>query len=460
MADPRITEEDAELRLPWARSDRRLARRFVQPLQAFFSTEIAGALFLLIAAVAALAWANSPWAATYEHFWSTQVASSLGDLDLSMDLHAVVNEGLMTLFFFVVGLEIKREMITGELRNPRSVALPVVAAIGGMLVPAVLYIVIVGGGPGARGWGIPMATDIAFAVAVLTLAGRGLPSGLRSFLLTLAIADDIGAIVVIAIVYSAGVQVVPLLIAAGLLGVMGLLNRVHVRFMTVYVVLGIGVWFAVFASGVHATIAGVVLGLLVPARPFQRPKAVSEAAKRVADRTGDHPDPPDADSQDWLQLADLSREAVSPLARLESKLHPWTSLVIVPLFALANAGVTLTGGRLGEASTGVVVLAIIAGLVIGKTVGITGATWLGLRLGLSGLPRGASLSHVVGVAAVAGIGFTVALFVAGLAFDDPALTAAAKVGILVASVLAGVLGTVLLRVVARRRAVPVLGDDG
>ncbi len=460
MADPGITEQDADLRLPWARSERRVPRRLLQPLQAFLATEMAGALFLFVAALVALAWANSPWSGAYTTLWGTDVSIAFGDVGVAMDLHGWVNEGLMAVFFFVVGLEIKREVTTGELRAPRSVALPVVAAVGGMVVPAVIYLAVNAGGPAQAGWGIPMATDIAFAIAVLTLAGRGLPSGLRAFLLTLAIADDIGAILVIAVVYNAGVDVLPLLVAVGLLGVMVVLDRMHVRFMLVYVVLGVGVWLAVYASGIHATIAGVALGLLVPSRPFQRPRAVSQEARRVADATGDHPNPPDQDAQEWLRLADLSREAVSPLARLESRLHPWTSFVVVPLFALANAGVALSGGRFSDAVTSPVVLGIVVGLVLGKPLGIAGSVWAGRRLGLGGLPAGATLRHIVGVGAVAGIGFTVALFVATLAFEDAALTGAAKVGILAASVLAGTAGAVLLRRAGARagREVPPEGS--
>jgi Na+:H+ antiporter, NhaA family len=241
---------------------------------------------------------------------------------LAEDLQHWVNDALMALFFLVVGLEIKRELTTGELREPTAAALPAIAALGGMLVPALLYLAINRSGEPARGWGIPMATDIAFALGVLALVGRGLPTALKSFLLALAIVDDIGAILVIAVFYSGSISLWPLLVAGGLLVFILVLQRLQVRWTAVYVLLGVGVWLATFKSGVHATIAGVALGLATPAVPFQRPQAVSLEAHRVADNTIDNPEPPDADAHHWLHLVDLTREAVSPLARLEHLLHP------------------------------------------------------------------------------------------------------------------------------------------
>ena len=400
---------------------------------------------LLLAAVVALAWANSPWGETYERFWNTSAELRLGSWAIGDDLRHWVNDGLMTLFFLVVGLEIKREFQTGELQDRRAAALPVVAAIGGMIVPALIYLALNAGGTGTAGWGIPMATDIAFALGVLVLAARHAPPGLKPFILTLAIVDDIGAIIVIALFYAGGVSLVFLGAAAALCGLMLLLRRAGVRATSAYLGVGALVWLATYEAGVHPAIAGVVLGLLTPAESFQRPRAVSAEARRTADQTMDDPEPPDADAAQWLRLASLSREAVSPLARTEHALLPWTSFVIIPLFALANAGVRFTGEQIAAASTSRVTLGVVLGLVIGKVVGISGAAALAVAARVARLPAGVRPAHLLGASAVAGIGFTVSLFVAELAFDDEALIAEAKVGILAASILAGALGWIVLR---------------
>jgi NhaA family Na+:H+ antiporter len=420
-------------------------RRIVRPLQEFLATATASGTMLLLAAVIALAWANSPWGDAYERFWSTSAELRLGTWAIGDDLRHWVNDGLMTLFFLVVGLEIKREFQTGELQDRRAAALPVVAAIGGMIVPALIYVALNAGGRGSSGWGIPMATDIAFALGVLVLAARHAPAGLKPFILTLAIVDYIGAILVIALFYAGGVTIGFLAAAAGLCGLMLLLRRVGVRATPVFVGLGTLVWLATYESGVHPTIAGVVLGLLAPAESYQRPRAVSAEARRTADQTMDDPEPPDADAGQWLRLASLSREAVSPLARTEHALLPWTSFVIIPLFALANAGVRLGGEQIGAASMSRVTLGVVLGLVIGKIVGISGAAALAVAARVARLPTGVRPAHLIGASAVAGIGFTVSLFMAELAFDDGSLIAEAKVGILAASVLAGALGWLVLR---------------
>jgi NhaA family Na+:H+ antiporter len=437
LADP--------LRPPWSRSSRIAARRIAQPLQSFLDAEASSGILLLVAAAFAIAWANSPWSSTYDALWHSVITLRIGDWRLSEDLRHWVNDGLMSLFFLVVGLEIKRELLTGELRDPRRAAVPVVAALGGMVVPAVIYVALNAGGEGASGWGIPMATDIAFALGVLTLAARQAPASLKPFLLTLAIVDDIGAILVIAIFYSSGVSLGPILVAAGLIAAIVALQRLDVRATIIYLALGVAVWVAVFESGVHPTIAGVVLGLITPAVPFQRPRAVSEEAVRTAEDTVDDPEPPDADAPAWLRLAWLSREAVSPLARVEDALHPWTSNVIVPIFAFANAGVVLSSSSLRGAATSPITLGIVLGLVVGKIVGIVAASWATVRSGLGRMPEGANWAHVVGTAAVAGIGFTVSLFITELAFDGAGVLADAKVGILAASIIAGASGFVILR---------------
>src|SRR3990170_3906043 len=438
-----------EIRVPWSRSGRPIARRIVRPLNQFLEEESSSGILLLAAAVLAVAWANSPWRASYEDLWHTELAVRFGGRVLREDLRHFVNDGLMALFFLVVGLEIKRELTTGELRHPRAAALPVIAAVGGMVVPALLFALLNAGGEGSEGWGIPMSTDIAFALGVLTIAARHAPPSLKPFLLTLAIVDDIGAILVIAVFYSGGVSWGPFAVAVALCVAIVVLQRAQVRATAVYVGIGVAVWVAVFLSGVHPTIAGVALGLLTPAVPFQRPRAVSLEAHRVADETVDDPSPPDADSPQWLTLAWLSREAVSPLARVEHVLPPWTPYLVVPFFALANAGVMLSRDALVDAASSAVVWGIVLGLVLGKLAGISLACAAAVRLRIARLPQGASWLHLFGTAAVAGIGFTVSLFIADLAFGETRLDEVAKVGILGASILAGVLGWALLRVAPR-----------
>jgi NhaA family Na+:H+ antiporter len=314
-----------------------------------------------------------------------------------------------------------------------------------MVLPALIYAWINAGTDGAQGWGIPMATDIAFAVGVLTLAAKHAPPNLKPFLLSVAIVDDIGAIVVIALFYSGGITWGALGMAIGLCGVITILLGLRVRATMAYVVLAIAVWIATLASGIHPTIAGVALGLLTPAAPFQRPRDVSEEAHRVAAETVDDPSPPEADDDLWYRLAGLSREAVSPLGRLEHALHPYTSWVIVPLFALANAGVSLSGSELREAVTSRIAIGIVLGLLVGKVVGIMLASAIAVRVGLARLPESVGWRHITGAATVAGIGFTVSLFITELALDEAALVATAKVAILAASLVAGVAGYALLR---------------
>jgi NhaA family Na+:H+ antiporter len=408
-----------------------------RPLRAFLSTEAAGGVVLLAAAVIALVWANSPWSGAYESLWETELGVSVGSLDLSMDLHHWVNDGLMTLFFLVVGFEIKRELVVGELNDMRKAALPALAAVGGMVVPATVYLLFNLGGA-TEGWGIPMATDIAFAVGVLSLLGSRAPAGLKLFVLSLAIVDDIGAILVIAVFYSAGLQTDWLLVAvAGCLIVAGL-KRSGVLWVPLYAVIGVGVWFATLESGVHATIAGVVLGLLAPARPSD-PDGFDDVAEGASLLSAE----PDAQSVHALTLQ--AKEVVSPADRLIHLLHPWTSFVVIPTFALANAGVRLTGEELRSALASRVTIGIVAGLVIGKILGVVGTSWLSLRMGAGVLPTGMTTRSLVGGGAAAGIGFTVALFIAALAFPGGELLAQAKVGVLLGSLISAVIAVVVLR---------------
>ena len=429
---------------PWSASDRRLARWVARPLASFLRVEAAGGLVLLVATVAALAWANSPWRASYDALWGTEGAVRLGPLALAGDLRHWVNDALMAVFFFTAALEIKWQLAMGELRSPRAAAVPVLAAAGGMAVPALIYVLLNRGGPTADGWGIPMATDIAFAVGVLTLLGSRVPAGARIFLLTLAIADDIGAIVVIALHYASELSGAWLATSLVLVAVLAALRRLRVWAVPVYLTLGLALWVAVYSSGVHPTVAGVALGLLAPARPLLDPHLARRQLNSAAD---------DFTVEDLRRCQFLLGESVSVAERLVRSLHPWSSYVILPVFALANAGIFLGGGAFGAALESRVTLSVVLALVLGKVVGVTGATWLATRLGIGTLPRGTGWPVIVGVSALAGIGFTVSIFITGLAFGGSTVPAVeAKIGVLVASSVAAVLGTAVLLVATRRQA--------
>ncbi len=409
-----------------------------RPLQQFLHTEAGSSSLLLAATIVALVWANSPLKDAYFDLWSTTATIGIGSADITQDLQHWVNDGLMVFFFYVVGLEIRRELALGELRNRRAAAVPALAALGGMVVPALLFVAINAGGEGAGGWGIVMATDIAFVLGALALMGPGVPPQVRVFLLTLAIVDDIGAIVVIAIFYSHGIDLVALAAAAGIVVAIGLLGRIRVWRGPAYLVAGFALWIAMVESGVHPTIAGVLLGLLTPVHPPRR----SEIERATVLTRSFRQDPSPAQARSAMLGVGA---AISPNERLQELLHPWTSYVVVPLFALANAGVPLGGGAIGRAVSSPITLGVVVGLVVGKTVGISLASFLAVRLRLGTLPRGVSMRHVVASAALAGIGFTVSLFVADLAFERAELRDEAKVGVLVASVLAAGLGWLLFR---------------
>jgi NhaA family Na+:H+ antiporter len=401
----------------------------------------------------ALCWVNSPWGASYEDFWHTKVVFESGWLHINADLRHAVNDGLMTAFFFVVGLEIKRELVHGELSSPRRALLPAASAVGGMIAPALIYVAFNVGGE-TRGWGIPMATDIAFALGVLSLLGNRVPFSLKVFLLALAIADDIGAILVIAVFYTSGLEPAALAVAAGLLVTVIFMNRTGVRNVGVYAVFGVALWLALFESGIHATLAGVILGLLTPASSYYRPEDFAVSARAVIDDMEGRLAAGDTeDARDGLaQLAVLTQETEAPLERLERLLHPWVSYAIVPLFALANAGVAISGAVTREAVANPVSQGVLVGLVLGKPLGIFLFTWLAVKLRLCEMPRSATWRQVLGVGCLAGIGFTVSLLIAALAFDAAARVGAAKLGILAASIMSGLLGYGLLSLPARGRS--------
>ena len=448
----------------WAASDRYVPRRFVQPVLSFMRMEAAGGIVMLAAAVLAVVWANSAWGDAYFAFFGATIEIGFGGFHFhhlsELTVQAWINDAAMVIFFFVVGLEIKRELVVGELRDPRAAALPAIAALGGMVVPALLFTLFNAGGDASGGWGIPMATDIAFAVGVVSMIGTRVPIGAKLFLLALAIVDDLGAILVIAIFYTDELAFAWLAASAVGLVVVWAMQRAGIRSVLAYVAVGAFVWLSLLESGVHATIAGVALALLTPVRTHYSPRRFAPRARALVDRVDAYlPDEDDLSEVDHHtlervqsllgDLRHLANETISPLDRLEQQLVPWTSYVIVPLFALANAGVVVAVGDLGTLLTEDVTLGVAVGLLVGKTVGVTGAAWLAVRLGLGRLPARTRWSHMIGMGMLAGIGFTVALFVAALSFPEgSALGDQAKIGIFLASLLAGLGGFAWLRLVA------------
>ncbi len=409
------------------------------PVREFIATQNSSAVVLLAATLAGLLWANSPWSSSYEDLWDTTLAIRLGGRELSLDFRHWVNDGLMAFFFFVAGLEIRREFDMGELRERRRVATPVLAALGGMVAPALIYLAFNAGESTARGWGITMGTDTAFALGVLALVGRRCVPRIRTFLLTLVIVDDIAALTVVALAYTERVSIEALVVASALFGVVLIMRRAGVRHGVAYFLVGLGLWVAMIASGVHATIAGVALGVLATARPPTRGDL--ERAGALWRLFREEPTPEYARSAS--RGVALS---IAPNERLQHLFTPWTSYVIVPLFALANAGVELNGEVLRRASSSPVTLGIVFGLVAGKLLGITAATWLFTRRGLGGLPLSLTWPPLVGAATVAGIGFTVSLLIADISFDGEDLEDA-KLGILAASVLSSGLAWIVFRTI-------------
>ena len=416
----------------------------------FLANEAGSAVFLLSATLVALVWANSPWSDTYATVWSTTAGLHIGGIGLDLDLHHWVNDAAMAVFFLVVGLEINREVTSGELRSRRTVAVPALGALGGLVVPALIYLALNTGTPAAHGWGVAMSTDTAFLVGVLALFGPACPDRLRLFLLTLAIVDDIGAITVMAVFYTPHVHVAALAVAGGVVVAILVMRWLRVWLLAPYVLAAIALWLAVHASGVHATLAGVLIGLLVPSGRSRR--AEVEDVARYADRLAHEA------TADRVHLTELAARAAVPASdRLQRVLHPWSAYVVVPLFGLANAGVRLDGAALRAAATSSVTIGVAVALVVGNTIGIFGMSALAIRGGLGELPGRVRYGHLLGGAMLAGIGFTISLFIADLAFADPALVEQAKIGILAGSLTAAVLGSVLLRILGER--LPLCSPD-
>lgn len=420
-----------------------------RPFLAFAAHKTSGGILLIACTALALAWANSPWAGSYAALWHTNFSVSLAGSALSHDLHFWVNDLLMAVFFFVVGLEIKREILVGELASPSQRVLPVLAALGGVVVPALLYSVLNAGGTGAAGWGIPMATDIAFALGVMSILGEKVPLGLKVLLTAIAIVDDIAAVLVIAVFYTARIEWTALAVAGILIALLLGTNFLRVRHPLPYAALGAMLWLAMLHSGIHATIAGVLLAFTIPARTTLRPDDFLARGRTILNhfesaagsaKTLLH----DEEQQAALKALEEACEQVqSALHRMERALHPWVTFLIMPVFALANAGVAIPG-NVAQTLTQPVTIGVILGLVLGKPAGILFTCWIAVRARWASLPAGVSWRHIHGAGWLGGIGFTMSLFVAGLAFGDGPLLTAAKLAILLASMCAGGVGALLL----------------
>ncbi len=441
----------------WREGNDPFRRLVVQTTLRFVEIEAAGGVVLVAAAALALIWANVDYH-SYDSFWHAHIKLDLAIWSFDQSLQHVVNDVLMVVFFLVVGAEIKREVTHGELRSPRQAALPIFAALGGMLVPAGLYALLNAGGEGGAGWGIPVATDIAFALGVLALVGKGVPVQLKVFLLTLAVADDVGGILIIAIFYSDSIQVEWLLGMVGAVAFLLLLKQFGFRHFGIHAIGGVFLWLTLWEAGVHATLAGVILGLIVPADALYDQQGTSRRIDYLLQRlrhVSEDPDPVvrEHDAHEALRgIRHVAHEALSPLERLEEAMAPISAFVVVPIFALANAGIHITGDSIDAALSSDIAWGIFIGLLVGKAVGIVAASALAIRLGIAFKPQQLRWSHLLGAALLAGIGFTVAIFIANLSFDadQTELLETAKIGIFAASIIAAVLGYGLLRTVKPR----------
>lgn len=436
----------------WLGGDSGLARRVGKPVRNFLNIEAAGGILLLIATAVALIWANSPWSGSYDNLWNTHFELAVGSYHMGgsghhLTLGYLVNDALMVIFFFVVGLEIKRELVSGHLKDPKAAALPAIAAIGGMVFPALIFFAFNPSGDPSSGWGIPMATDIAFAVGVVSLLGDRVGRPLKVFLLSLAIVDDIGAILVIAIFYTSSLSVSWSIAALVILAAILILKFLKIWYIPIYILLGFAFWLATFESGIHATIAGVLLGLIAPAKPQQSKEEGMRALEWLRDK-GENIYPVDV----RLTAMELNESSSSIAERIGSALHPISSFIIIPIFALANAGVDLGGGVLGDAAGSAITWGIALGLVVGKTLGIFITTWIGMKMPFTTRPKELNNLSLLGLSAAAGIGFTVALFITNLAYKENLIFAdESKIGVLFASLAAGVIGLLFLHFGTKNR---------
>jgi len=440
-----------KLYAPWEKAFKKVST----PFEHFLHAQTTTGMILMFMTIFALILANSPLTEDYVHFFHTQVDLNVGSWKLSHTIHHWINDGLMAIFFFIIGLEIKREILVGELSNMKVAILPILAAIGGMLIPALIYLSINSGMESAGGWGIPMATDIAFAISALVLLGKRVPHALVTFLVALAIVDDLGAVMVIALFYTEQIHMLPLALAGGAFLIMVAFNRFGIHLILPYFIVGLFMWFFMLESGVHATIAGVIAALAIPSKPKRVPGDFRQDAKVLLDEYDSYP----IEEKDGMNerqkaiLLKLQKNIVdigTPAARLENDLHLPVALIVIPLFALANAGVAIDFSSIGTTIMTPVSMGIIAGLILGKVLGIFGVAWLAIKLKMATLPQGSTMSQIFGVAFLGGIGFTMSIFVADLAFiNSPELVFQAKVGILAASLFAGLFGYSWLRFVAK-----------
>jgi NhaA family Na+:H+ antiporter len=432
-------------------SPEQIAEQLFLPFQRFFDKEVSSGIILLSATLIALIWANSPFASVYNSFWHTELSLTVGPYSINKSLNHWINDGLMAFFFFTVGLEIKREMLVGELASLRKALLPASAALGGMLFPSLIFIFFTYGTSMAKGWGIPMATDIAFALGALAVLGRRIPVGLRVFLSAFAIADDLGAVLVIALFYTKTITLHYLLISLLFVGGLAVANFFWVRRTLVYAVLGTGLWLAILGSGIHATVAGIVVAMFVPARgKYDTDKFLSEVSTQLNEFQCEpgcgHSILLNERHLNAVQSIELAaHHAETPLQRLEHSLHPWVAFVVIPFFALANAGVSFAGMDILNALLSPLTLGVSLGLLLGKPLGITLLSFLTVKTGLAPLPSGVRWSHIVGASILGGIGFTMSLFIMGLSFSDGTLIDQSKFGILAGSLASGIIGLAFLR---------------
>jgi len=437
---------------PWEKS----FDKILTPFEEFIHRQTTSGLLLMAMAVLALVLANGPLSETYQHIVHTYISIGVGDWALKMTLHHWINDGLMALFFFVVGLELKRELLVGELAKPRNAALPIAAAVGGMLVPALIYFAINPDGDAGLGWGIPMATDIAFAIGALALLSSRAPKALTTFLVALAIVDDLGAVMVIAVFYTESIALTPLAMAGALFAILLAFNLVGIRKTLPYFIIAVLLWYALLQSGVHATLAGILGALSVPATPKYNPERFSYQVRELMQRfDASHEPGKSIMTNDKLRAVVQTLEngvnsVAAPLQRLEHVWHMPVAYLVIPIFALANAGIPLAFGSLAESLSHPVMLGVSLGLVLGKFIGITGASWLVLKLGVAVLPKDTRFIQIAGVSLLAGIGFTMSIFVAQLGFaHNEELLLMAKTGILFASLLAGISGFIWLYIVGK-----------
>ena len=442
-----------KLYAPWEKAFKKVST----PFEHFIHAQTTTGIILIFMTILALILANTSLTESYAHFFHTKIDLNVGSWALSHTIHHWINDGLMAIFFFIIGLEIKREILVGELSNIKVAILPILAAIGGMLFPALIYLAITSGTVGAVGWGIPMATDIAFAISALVLLGTRVPTALVTFLVALAIVDDLGAVLVIALFYTEQIHTLPLMLAGASFLILVAFNRFGIHMILPYFAVGLFIWFFMLESGVHATIAGVIAAMAIPSKPKQAPTDFTKETKKMLDEYDTYPICSDHMIHErqkaiLLNIKDNINAIGTPASRLEHDLHLPVALLVIPLFALANAGIAIDFNSMGSTLMEPVSMGIIAGLILGKVIGIFGVAWLAIKLKIATLPKGSTMKQIFGVAFLGGIGFTMSIFVADLAFiNNPELIFQAKVGILVASLFAGLFGYFWLRFVAKSR---------